>query len=139
MTGYLSPGSMQLSRISIASLKDMGYKVKLWKADPYTVDDLRNCGSYCPNQRRRAIAEYDDSNDKVTKEGHEDVLKAAAAELHRQRMEGPTNLPHGMEYVAAETVTIFIRDYDGKIKGESVSYEEVKDLMPKDNIFEHST
>jgi hypothetical protein len=37
MTGFLNRGSNPLSRISIASLRDMGYTVNLTAADPYTL------------------------------------------------------------------------------------------------------
>lgn len=37
MTGYAEPANMPLSRMTIASLKDLGYQVNLEAADPYTL------------------------------------------------------------------------------------------------------
>jgi hypothetical protein len=37
MTGYAEPADMPLSRMTIASLKDLGYHVNLEAADPYTL------------------------------------------------------------------------------------------------------
>lgn len=139
MTGYLSPGSIEMSRITIASLADMGYGVSFAGADSYTVDDLGDCGSYCPNQRRlfRGGPLYDKRNEKVSDPGHQEILRAAAIEFQRQRLHAPTNLPKGVTYLAAERLSFFIRDFDGKVKEETVTYDEVKDHMAENNIFHH--
>jgi hypothetical protein len=51
MTGYVQGGqaSMSLSKLTIASLKDMGYGVNLDAADEFSIDRLGNYGSYCWN------------------------------------------------------------------------------------------
>lgn len=139
MTGFLSPGAMQLSRLTIASLADMGYGVSMVGADPYTRDNLGNCGNYCPKSRRlgRGNPLFDEKDERVSAEGHREVLQAAAKELQRQRLNAPSELPLGMTYLAAESLGFIIRDFDGMIKEETVTYDEVRDYIGKTNIFDH--
>jgi hypothetical protein len=54
ITGVHS-GSLPLSRITIGSLDDMGYTVDFNQADPYTIADLRQCGSFCPARGVRRL------------------------------------------------------------------------------------
>ncbi len=140
MTGYLSSNAMQLSRISIASLKDMGYGVDMSAADEYTTANLGDCGIYCPRQPRNLRqSPYDKRKERVSEEGHREILAAAAKELQRHRTETPTELPEGLVYVAAESISVFIRDFDGFIKEESVTFDEVQDHITRTatNVFDH--
>ena len=50
MTGYLSAGDNPLSRLSIATLQDLGYSVDYSQADPYTASNM-DPGCVC-NRRR---------------------------------------------------------------------------------------
>jgi hypothetical protein len=56
MTGILQPNARPLlSRITIASLQDLGYAVDYSQADAYTVDDLGpGCACHEPNRRTLA-------------------------------------------------------------------------------------
>ena len=38
MTGFLDPGPVILSAVSITSLADMGYEVDVGQADPFTIN-----------------------------------------------------------------------------------------------------
>lgn len=140
MTGYLSSDAMQLSRITIASLRDMGYGVNMTAADTYSKDDLGNCGKYCPGQRRNLREpSFDRRREIVSSEGHREILAAAVQEFQRQRRDAPDHLPEGMTYMAAETLSVYIRDIDGLVKEESVTYTEIQEhIAPrKTNIFDH--
>jgi hypothetical protein len=138
MTGYVSPKGMQLSRLTIASLQDMGYGVDMSVADAYTRDDLGSCGKYCPGHRRDLRRTFfDKRREKVSAKGHKQILVAAATELQRHRLDAPSEVPDGMMYVAADMVTVYIMDIDGLVKEETVTYDDVKDYIPKNNIFDH--
>jgi len=52
MTRRIGPGFSPLSRITIASLQDLGYDVSYDSADPFGPDDLGNCT--CPDRRLMA-------------------------------------------------------------------------------------
>lgn len=140
MTGFLGDEFAALSRLSIAALRDIGYGVNMDAADPYSTNDLDDCGSYCPTLRRtlRARKSYDRSMERVSKAGHQQVLSAAAKAFAIRRSEAPVNLPSDMMYIGGEAITVYIRDFDGRIKGERVTYEETQHLMAVDNIFDHT-
>lgn len=57
MTGFLFSSNLPLSRITIASLLDMGYQVDFSVADNFTAQDLGIC-PLCNDQRRRLDAPY---------------------------------------------------------------------------------
>jgi hypothetical protein len=139
MTGYVSPNAMQLSRLTIATLKDMGYGVDMSAADAYTRNDLGSCGSYCPNLRRKLRRKplFDKRKERVSAEGHQQILAAAATELQRNRLETPSILSDDVLYTAADMVTVYIQDTDGLVKEETVSYDDVKDYIPQNNIFDN--
>jgi hypothetical protein len=130
MTGYLS-GAMELSRLTIASLKDMGYGVNLDAADEFSIDRLGNCGSYCPEARRqlrvgRQAHPLTEKKGKVSEEGHATILEAAAKEMQKAHDMRPRDLPDGMTYVADQLITIYIEDTDGEVKEETVTWEDTR-------------
>lgn len=139
MTGYLSPNAMQLSRVTIASLQDLGYGVDMNAADEYTRANLGRCGKYCPGERRNLRDTYDKKRERVSEQGHLDVLKAVAQELQSRRNDAPRELPDDIEYIATESITVFLRDYDGLVKEDSVTYAEIQDHIVRSagNIFYH--
>jgi hypothetical protein len=130
MTGYLS-GGMQLSRLTIALLKDMGHGVDLNAADDYPMDLLGACGEYCPAHARqlhvgRQARPLAEKKGKVSKEGHATILAAAAKEMQEAHDMRPRDLPDGMTYVADQFITIYIEDTDGEVKEETVTWEDTR-------------
>jgi hypothetical protein len=132
MTGYVETGqSMPLSRLTIASLKDMGYGVNLNAADKFSKERLRNCGSYCPGAHRqlrvgRQAHPLEEKKGKVSEEGHLTILEAAAKEMQKAHAMKPRHLPDGMIYVADQLITVYIQDTDGKVKEETVTWEDTR-------------
>jgi hypothetical protein len=120
-----------LSRLTIAALKDLGYGVNMDAADAYTVSDLGECGGYCPSLRRRLRPEsrFDLRKVKVSEDGHRDVLVAAAKELKERRKTKPSDLPAGVTYVGGDMITVYLRDYDGILKEETISFDAVRDFV----------
>jgi hypothetical protein len=153
MTGYVEKTkSMPLSRLTIASLQDMGYGVNLDAADEFSKDRLGNCGSYCPEARRqlrvgrqaRPLAERKGrdrlknkakgrdrlkNKAKVSKEGHATILEAAAKEMQKAHAMKPRHLPDGMRYVADQFITFYILDNDGEVKEETVTWEDTRRFL----------
>jgi hypothetical protein len=132
MTGYVeTTQSMPLSRLTIASLQDMGYGVNLNAADEFSKDHLGNCGNYCPEARRqlrvgRQAHPLVESKGEVSEEGHATILEAAAKEMQKAHAVRPHDLPDGMMYVADQFITVYIVDTDGKVKEETVTWEDTR-------------
>jgi hypothetical protein len=129
MTGYLSQGRAALSRLTIAAFADMGYGVNMDAADEYSIDDLGDCGNYCPGFRRglRPMDRFDRRKAKVSAAGHKNVLAAAAKELQERRKKAPSDLPGEITYIGGDRITVYIRDLDGQIKEETVTFDDVRD------------
>jgi hypothetical protein len=131
MTGYVERGqSMPLSRLTIASLQDMGYGVNLNAADEFSKDRLGNCGNYCPEARRqlrvgRKVNIMAKKNGQVSEEGHATILEAAAKEMQKAHAVRPHDLPDGMTYVADQFITVYIEE-GGKVKEETVTWEDTR-------------
>ena len=131
MTGYVS-GSAVVSRLTIAAFKDLGYAVDMDAADKYTFQDLGDCGAYCPTKHRRGLRpkdRFDLRKVKVSVAGHRDVLAAAAKGLKARRKNRQPNLPADLAYVGGDAISVYIIDYDGVLKEESVTFDEVRDLI----------
>jgi hypothetical protein len=132
MTGYVETTKrMPLSRLTIASLKDMGYGVNLNAADEFNINRLRNCGNYCPEARRqlrvgRRVNIMAREKGKVSEEGHATILEAAAKEMQKAHAMKPRDLPDGMIYVADQFITVYIEDTDGEVKEETVTWEDTR-------------
>jgi len=136
MTGYLSAKSAIVSRMTIASMKDLGYTVNMDAADKYTTADLGDCGGYCPKLRRALSPEprYDQRKERLSKAGHKDVLAVAGKELTLRRARAPTKLPANITYIGGDRITVFMRDYDGIIKHETVNYADVREFYDANTI-----
>ena len=132
MTGGtdLSSNREPLSRITIGSLKDMGYKVDFNQADPFTIDDLRQCGSFCPGAggRRR------ETNEPRAQEilGNEEMMntimsyaKIQMIEMQRALVEANGHSNDGIK--AAEEIFV-LYEAEGKIYDFHVTWAEVKDF-----------
>jgi hypothetical protein len=132
MTGYVERGqSMPLSRLTIASLKDMGYGVNLNAADKFSKDRLGNCGNFCPEAHRqlrvgRQVNIMAKKKGQVSEEGHATILEAAAKEMQKAHAMRPRDLPDGMTYVADQLITVYIEDTDGRVKEETVTWEDTR-------------
>jgi hypothetical protein len=135
MTGYVQGGqtSMPLSRLTIASLQDMGYGVNLNAADEFGKARLGNCGSYCPEAHRqlrvgRQAHPLAEKKGKVSEEGHAMILEAAAKEMQKAHAMRPHKLPDSKMYMADQSITVYIEDTDGEVKGETVSWEDTRSV-----------
>jgi hypothetical protein len=131
MTGYVQGGqaSMPLSRLTIASLKDMGYGVNSDAADEFSIYRLEHCGSYCPEARRqlrvgRQAHPLAENKGKVSEEGHATILEASAKEMQKAHAMKPRDLPDGM--ISDQFITVYIEDTDGKVKEETVTWEDTR-------------
>jgi Leishmanolysin len=140
MTGFLGGGSAVLSRLTIAAFKDLGYGVNMDAADAYTVSDLGDCGGYCPSLRRglRPKARFDLRKVKVSEAGRQLVLEAGAKELKARRTNMPSELPAGVTYVGGDMITVYLRDYDGILKEDTVTFDDVRDHMSNTGILSQS-
>ena len=59
MTGFLNPGSNPLSKVTIASLKDLGYEVKIAAANPFSLPshlELSLAGVWSDEHPHRCLA-----------------------------------------------------------------------------------
>ena len=134
MTGAVNGAEYQpISRMTIAAFADLGYTVNMDAADPFTVNDLGDCGTYCPGLRRRELKpsrEQREETAKVVSEaGLKTIYAVAAQELKARRDDAPSNLPDGLTYVGGDEITVYIIDTDGVIKRKSVTFEEVQGLI----------
>jgi hypothetical protein len=117
--------------LTIASLKDMGYGVNLNAADEFSIDRLGKCGNFCPEARRqlrvgRQVNIMAKKKGQVSEEGHTTILKAAAKEMQKAHDMRPHDLPDGMIYVADQFITVYIKDTDGEVKEETVTWEDTR-------------
>jgi hypothetical protein len=125
MTGYLDDRKNPLSRITIASLEDMGYRVDYSKADPFTRDDI-NPSCLC---RRRTLMEM------MHGETHALGPRASGAQNRRRISEDAYNiaLNYGRQQLAerasldaSSTTTSALRD-DANLESRVIS------VMVEDN------
>jgi len=133
MTGFVNQ-YMPLSKLTVASLADMGYSVDYTKADPFGRSDLGDCGSYCPSRKRNLRStlppKSTNSKKKISTSGRIMILKAAAQQMGKIQAVKSPSLPKGMSYYAGEYMTVYIKDEDGDIKEETVSWSEAKKYAP---------
>lgn len=134
MTGIVDK-EMPLSKLTLASLADMGYIVDYDKADHYGREDLGECkAAYCPglsrNLRTRKSSQSSQKRRQLSANGRELALKAAATEMHKIRSLSPSSLPPGVEVNAGEFMTVYIEDEDGHVKEETVSWDDAKQFAP---------
>jgi hypothetical protein len=64
MTGYLSPGNNPLSKLTVRSLVDLGYTVRVENADSYTIPS-----------GRRLRDNHNGGNNKTRRRMYKDTLK----------------------------------------------------------------
>jgi hypothetical protein len=53
-------------------------------------------------------------------------LEAAAKEMQKAHAMKPRDLPDGMIYVADQFIIVYIEDTDGKVKEETVTWEDTR-------------
>jgi hypothetical protein len=129
MTGYISLSGMPISKITLGSLEDMGYKVDFNQADPFTIADLGQCGSSCPQQGGRRL-QSNERRAQVTL-GSEEIdaimshAKTELTELREAFLEANGDSNDGIE--AAEEIFV-LYEADGQISDFHVTWAEVKDL-----------
>jgi hypothetical protein len=63
---------------------------------------------------------------KVNEEGHATILEAAAKEMQKAHAMKPRDLPDGMIYMADQFITVYIEDTDGKVKKDTVTWEDTR-------------
>ena len=126
----------KLSQLTVAAFKDLGFGVNMAAADTYTVADLGDCQSYCPSLLRRNLGHtprVDPSTTKVSAAGHETVLVTAAQlfKASSSRASVPSSdFTEGIITNPAEkSIVVFVRDYDGIIKEDTVTFEDVRHLL----------
>jgi hypothetical protein len=118
MTGYLDSGaSNPLSKLSIAVLQDMGYRVDFSQADPYTPP---RC---CSSSRVRALSEFSGigmGEGKFPRPGLSNEGRARAEEygrlkLREEKANGPTNRQDGDVVFVGDLFTSVLIEEDGHI------------------------
>lgn len=130
MTGYIGDTvSSPLSTITIAGLMDLGYTVDFSAADDYGLENLGDCGDYCPEAADLVIRrKLNKSPDGLSDEGRETAIMAGSQQLLKKRLEAPsdeTDFPPSMVYVAGEFVTVYLEE-NGQVFGVSVTREEAE-------------
>jgi Leishmanolysin len=133
MTGVLRRGSKaMLSRITIGSLQDLGYKVNYNKADKYTKANL-GPGCTCPSTRRRSLAHGDalhlgqvrrrddqkgSSRRTISSSAHQlameygQSLLAKRAALHQADRSAQEETSSEAVYVGHKVVSVLVYDQD---------------------------
>jgi hypothetical protein len=130
MTPKSANGQETLSRITIGSLEDLGYKVDYNQADIFTIADLRDCDSSCPAKgtrrlstgERRAQAELDSKAMDV-------ILNYAAVKLAKFHS---ADILHGETEDGLEVnleLYVLYEDEDGSWFDVNVKWEDVEDLV----------
>lgn len=131
MTGLLNQGDgiNILSRITIASFEDLGYRVNYDAAGAY---DSSNVGAGCCNLEQRNLAPQAveetlaPSKAPLSADLLETAAEEAAKQLQSARVNAPIEVPEGLEYVAGDMIKIFVIDDDGKIQDATFHWDDVK-------------
>lgn len=131
MTGYLSNDN-PLSRITVATLDDLGYSVDYGAAAPFSARDV---SSRCCNPRRTLRGEDIERDlflDRLPELGL-DLIRKAANEafnvLSTLRKNGPSFVPEGVEYVGGDRITLFVFDEEDNIRDLGFRWDDVKDMF----------
>jgi Leishmanolysin len=132
MTGYIDLSgnrSEPLSNITIGTLEDMGYTVDFTQADPFTIEDLGQCGSFCPGaeggrhetneHRAQAILDSDKMYTIMS------YAKTEMIEMHEAFLETNGDRNDGIK--AVEEIFV-LYEAEGKIYDFRITWAEVKDL-----------
>lgn len=139
MTGFLNQGVNPLSRITIASLEDLGYSVSYSAADPFSLANI-NTNVCCFPDRRRELrgkqtnAKFDNGLQRQSDTGVSERIAQIAARFAARKMRRllddlPPTIPEGLTYVGGEFLTVLIYDDDENIRDLSFRWEDVKDLI----------
>jgi hypothetical protein len=117
MTGRYSLGS-KLSRLTIASMEDMGYRVSYAGASSFTTCDLssdalckrycQNAGTGCPATRslRKAPTEKKEKP-RLSQAGHDNVVKYAKASLQKEPPEERNQVGRSLEVLYEENGEVY--------------------------------
>jgi hypothetical protein len=123
MTGFVD-SDMRLSKITVASLEDMGYGVNYTAADSYDISMLDDCGTYCPDAPTPQAQARPTKKQPLSAEGHAIAVKQAYQELSQARDQDDS------ETASPETIMILIQETsDGDIYSVNVSYDEALKYM----------
>ena len=131
MSGYLSGTSQPLSRITIGSFEDMGYKVDYNQADTFSTNDLGACGHYCPEARRNLRKKTGAKKGlKLNDEDMNAVMRFAKKELTKihQKVESNAKALKDNGIRVAEDMDVLYRDGDGGIHTVKITWKDVRDL-----------
>ena len=146
MTGFLVPGVPNpISRITIASLEDMGYQVDYSKAEDYGTEDL-GAGCTCPRRQRSlldmshgearqlGLGSPNATRRRLSEEMRESAIESGRAFLANNRAGSVSSkvFNEEYEYVGDQVVSVVIGDGDGGLFGIVVRPEGVdtKDQQP---------
>jgi Leishmanolysin len=128
MTGFLDSGRNPISRITIATLDDLGYAVDYTKADSYTINDLNsNCqcrrrrtlldmyhgethqlGLRLPGAQRRKLS--DEAYNTAVVYGKSILAENAIGSLFKKG--GAMDVNSEVNYVADQVVAVFVKEND---------------------------
>lgn len=113
MTGF-STGSLPLSRITIASLEDMGYQVNYGAAQAFGLNQLGSCGSYCPAAGRRhlrsQVEAVGDHRRQLSPAGEAMALEFAQVDLAIKHAERPADLPPNVEFIGDQLLVVLFEE-----------------------------
>jgi hypothetical protein len=127
MTGFVD-SDMRLSKITVASLEDMGYGVNYTAADSYDISMLDDCGTYCPEaptpQAKARLA----PKPPLSAEGRAIAAKQAYQEFSQAPDQDDSETASPSPYTGK--IMILIRETSGgEIYSVSFSYDEAKKYM----------
>eukprot|EP00934_Nitzschia_sp_Nitz4_P005407 Nitzschia sp. Nitz4//scaffold314_size20990//12434//17650//NITZ4_008632-RA/size20990-augustus-gene-0.25-mRNA-1//-1//CDS//3329547473//5397//frame0 len=127
MTGFLMPNvTSTISRITIASLEDLGYQVSYEQAGEFSIADLDL--SVCCNPSHRSLRGKKARRPKkpLSRRLYEIAADAAAVELERMQFEKSTTMTEeGFEYVGGSEIRMLMVE-EGEFHGASFSWEDVQ-------------
>jgi len=131
MTGYLSGTSQPLSRITIGSLKDLGYSVDYSVADPFGSSDLDTC-PVCGTRKLSVLDHPHGETRQLGIRGMKQHRKLSPTIRQSAIEEGLKFLqsaatksaaPEGFEYIGDQIVSVIVVD-EGNIFSVVVKSDE---------------
>jgi Leishmanolysin len=137
MTGYISEVNI-LSRLTIATLEDIGYTVSYDEAEPYTSANMgRRCVCRRSKVRNLSIVkpiEISANNTNSNVSGmkrmlSDEGLKHAIAHgkkylLAKRKQYSPTGTPSGLKYVGSDLISVIYKDGDNGIFSVIVTLDD---------------
>lgn len=122
------------SAISFGVLEDMGYTVDLSQQDSYTVDDLGDCGDYCPAAGRRRLGSPErPAPPQLSEKAEMELLQAAAERFRTQdrrlrKLQQEESVDPDMRLSGGNSVA-YLYEEDGHLFSRTIHRRQVEHLL----------